>query len=170
MGVETVLLASAVIGAGGGGLFSAVESNKAARKQAGIYREQADAAEEAGRFQEAQAIRDFDTLLGEQKLSFAASGRSLEGSPLLILDQTIKDKETEVNNIRQNTAREASQLRSAARESKRAGRNALYAGIIGAASSGAKSYASYKGSGNPQSKELLGSGSGSATSSTGGKS
>lgn len=146
MGVETVLIASAVVGAGGG-IFSGIEANKAARKQAGIYTEQASAAEEAGRFEEAQAIRDFDTLLGEQKLSFAASGRSLEGSPLLILDQTIKDKETEVANIRRNTAREASQFRSAAKESKRAGRNALYSSIIGGVSGGAKSYASYKSAG-----------------------
>lgn len=157
MGVETVLLASAVMSAGGG-IYSGIQANKAASKQAAIYDEQADAEQVAGAFQEAQAARDFDTLLGEQKLSFAASGRSLEGSPLLVLDQTLKDKETEINNIRRNTARSVSQLRSAAKETKKAGRTALASGIIGGVSSAGQSYTSYKTAKTPNSGSILGAG------------
>lgn len=159
MGIETVLIASAVVGAAGG-VYSGFESNKAAGKQAGIYDEQANAEQSAGTFQEAQAVRDFDTLLGEQKLSFAASGRELEGSPLLILDQTIRDKETEISNIRSNTSRSVSQLRSAAKETKKAGRNAILTGIIGGVSSGGKAAATYQASRNPTSRTVLGAGTG----------
>ena len=157
MGVETVLIASAVIGAGGG-VYSGIQANKAAGKQAALYDEQANAEQVAGAFQEAQTVRNFDTLLGEQKLNFAASGRSLEGSPLLVLDQTLTDKETEINNIRRNTARSVSQLQSAAKETKKAGRNAFITGIIGGASSAGKSYASYQAAKSPYSRSILGAG------------
>jgi hypothetical protein len=151
-----------------GGVYSGIEANKAAKKQAGIYDNQANAAQEQGAFAEAQTARDFDTLLGEQKLNFAASGREIDGSPMLILDQTIKDKETEIQNIRNNTAREVSQLRSAAKETKKAGRNAIISGIIGGVSSGAKAYGSYQGASNPSSKTVLGAGSGTPSASIGG--
>ena len=157
MGVETVLIASAVMSAGGG-IYSGIQANKAAGKQADIYDEQANAEQEAGAFQEAQAARDFDTLLGEQKLGFAASGRSLEGSPLLVLEQTLTDKETEINNIRRNTARSVSQLRSAAKETKKAGRNAIISGIIGGASSAGQAYTSYSAAKTPSSRSVLGTG------------
>lgn len=157
MGVETVLITSAVIGAGGG-VYSGIQANKAAGKQAALYDEQANTEQVAGAFQEAQTVRNFDTLLGEQKLNFAASGRSLEGSPLLVLDQTLTDKETEINNIRRNTARSVSQLRSAAKKTKKAGRNAIITGIIGGASSAGKSYGSYQAAKSPSSKSILGAG------------
>jgi hypothetical protein len=159
MGVETVMIASAAMSVGGG-IYSGIGANKTAKKQAGIYDNQADAEQAAGAFQEMQTARDFDTLLGEQKLSFAASGRELEGSPLLILDQTIRDKETEIANIRSNTAQKVSQLRSAAKETKKAGRNALTSSIIGAVGSAGKAYGSYKQSQNPTFRTVLGANSG----------
>ena len=157
MSVETALITSAVLSAGGG-IYSGIQANEAAGKQADIYDEQANAEQVAGAFQEAQATRDYDTLLGQQKLSFAASGRSLEGSPLLVLDQTLKDKETEINNIRRNTARSVSQLRSAAKETKKAGGKAIVSGIIGGVSSAGQSYTSYKTAKTPNSRSILGTG------------
>jgi hypothetical protein len=159
MGVETVLLASAVVGAAGQ-IYSGFGANKTANRQADIYDEQANATIIEGEFQELKTARDFDTLLGQQKLSFAASGRALEGSPLLILDQTIRDKETELSNIRSNTARNVSQLRSAAKETKKAGRNAILTGIIGGASSAGKAYGSFQSAQNPTSRSVLGATSG----------
>ncbi|CAB4213468.1 hypothetical protein UFOVP1451_46 [uncultured Caudovirales phage] len=166
MGAETVLLTSAAVGVAGG-VYSGFEANSAAKKQAGIYDEQANAEQSAGAFQEAQAVRDFDTLLGEQKLSFAASGRELEGSPLLILDQTIRDKETEISNIRSNTSRSVSQLRSAAKETKKAGRNAILTGIIGGAGSAGKASNYYQAAQNPTSRSILGASTGLGVTSGG---
>mgnify|MGYP003662102161 CR=1 FL=1 len=166
MGAETVLLTSAAVGVAGG-VYSGFEANSAAKKQAGIYDEQANAEQSAGAFQEAQVARDFDSLLEQQKLSFAASGRELEGSPLLILDRTIRDKETEINNIRNNTARSVSQLRSAAKETKKAGRKAILTGIIGGVSSGGKSAATYQAAQNPTSRSILGASTGSGVTSGG---
>lgn len=155
MGIETVLIASAVVGVAGGA-YSGIEANKAAGKQANIYDDQANAVNNQSNYEQAQTARSYDTLLGEQKLAFGASGRELSGSPLLILDQTLRDKETELNNIRYNAGRQVSQLRSAAKETKKAGRNAITTGIIGGISSGAAAYGAGSKAGNTKSKAILG--------------
>jgi len=109
MGVETVLIASAAVGAAGG-IYGGFEQKKAADAQADIYDEQGRAVQRAADFEIAQTANEFDRVLGEQKLSIAASGRELSGSPLEILDKTLRDKETEISNIRYNASRNISKL------------------------------------------------------------
>lgn len=156
MGAAVVMLASSAVEAGGG-IAGGIGANKAAKKQAAIYDDEANAVLRQGAFEEAQAARSYDRLLGEQKLNIAASGRELEGSPLLILDQTIRDKEEEIANIRYNTGRARDRQRSAAKQSKQAGRAALTSSIIGAFGTAGKAYGQYSAAKNP-SKQALSTG------------
>ena len=72
------------------------------------------------------------------KLSIAKSGIRLEDSPLLVLEETLRDKEATIKNILEGGAAEAGMLRSKAKSAKRAGRDALISSIISGVGSGLK--------------------------------
>lgn len=99
-----------------GGIYQGIQSNNQAKSQAKTIQNNAN---------EAADLNDYNTnLLRErQKLLFAASGFSLEGSPALILQDTTDRGNYESNKIRSNGRRQARQLRSA-------GRNALVSGFL----------------------------------------
>ena len=76
--------------------------------------DQARLIEEQGDFEAIQTGKQFENLLGEQKLSIATSGAEFEGSVMNILDKTIRDKETNVNIIKKNAQAQANLLRNQA--------------------------------------------------------
>lgn len=139
-----------VITESGGKIFQGIQTKKQSKRQAralqaqaAFNREQAQLEREAAEFDATQQSRSFEKLMGRQRLGAAASGIRLEGSPLLLLDETLRDKEETITNIiaaGEARARalefEAGQLGQQARDTKRAGRNALIGSIFGAAGSG----------------------------------
>jgi hypothetical protein len=131
--------------AGGGQLFKGIEQQKAAKEQARILGEEAALVREKGEFDIRRSKREFNQLLGQQRLRLAASGNLLEGSPLLILDQTIRDREEEIANIRGGVRARVSRLGAEARAARRAGRRALIGGILGAAGQGLSAGSKLKG-------------------------
>jgi hypothetical protein len=144
-----LIIGGAALSAAGtisGGFSARKQSKRQARalqQQAAFQRQQAQLERELGEFDALQQARSFNKLMGRQRLAFAGSGIKLEGSPLDILDESLRDKEETIENIRtlaESRARAlefgAGQLGQQAKDTKRAGRNALIGSIFGAAGSG----------------------------------
>src|SRR4051812_45496894 len=88
MGIETALIAAAVVSAGAS-VAGGISANNSAKREAGLLNDQAtlaqdEASAEANR--RATEVRQFQR---KQKLAFLKNGVTLEGSPLLVLDETI---------------------------------------------------------------------------------
>jgi hypothetical protein len=136
--------------AGGGQIFGGIQARKQSKRQkraleaqAAFNRQQAQFERELGEFDALQQSRAFDQLIGRQKLNIAASGIKLEGSPLDIIDESLRDKEETIENIRavaESRARAlefgAGQLQQQGKDVAKAGRNALIGSIFGAIGGG----------------------------------
>jgi hypothetical protein len=107
------------VGAGlslAGSIYGASKANKDLKNQQLALFDQARLVEEQGEFEAIQTGKQFENLLGEQKLSIATSGAEFEGSVMNILDKTIKDKENNVEMIKKNAKIEANYLRTQAEQ------------------------------------------------------
>ena len=122
---------------GGLSILSGVQQQQAASEQAGIARQQASMqAAEAGRVSGAQAFQaeqDADRARSRQKLAFLKSGVSLEGSPLLIMEETRQRGLDNVNEIIKSGASSGAAAltegRIAAQNLQSAGRQSLVKGL-----------------------------------------
>ena len=114
----------------GATLFGALESNRIGRKQQRLLNERAGLEEEALKFDLSQKEREFEHLLGRQKSSIAKSGIKLAGSPLEVLEETRKDKETSLRNIMRDGYARADRLRAEGRIAKRKGRTGAITSIL----------------------------------------
>lgn len=119
----------------GGSIYAAKQANRDLKRQQLALFDQARLVEEQGEFQAIETNKQFESLLGEQKLNIAASGSEFEGSVMNILDKTIKDKEANVAMIKKNAKAEANYLRSQAQQirKKRKGlmTNAIISSVAG---------------------------------------
>lgn len=126
----------------GGSVYSAIQTRKDLKKQAMALDDQARLIEEQGQFEAAQSNRQFENLLGEQKVGIATSGAEFEGSVLNILDQTLKDKEITQRNILDNAKRQANFLRDQARQARKKRKNLLGMSILSSMGEIGQSYSS----------------------------
>lgn len=141
------LVIAAAVGASlkiGGGIYGGLQAKRDSKKVARSLEDQARLEEEAGQFEALQTARQFDSLLGDQKITVAASGAETEGSVLNIFDKTLQDKKESVDNILAAARARAAQLRDQAKQAKKSGRRALISSLIGAGGDAATSYANYK--------------------------
>jgi len=142
------LVTAGIVGAGfkiGGDIWGGFNARNDARRQATMLNNQAILEEQAFAFDALQAEKQFESLLGEQKLSVAVSGSEAEGSVLDIFNKTISDKrQTRQNIVAEGKAR-VNLLRNQARQIKKAGKRSLLGSFIGAGGSAIQSYASMKG-------------------------
>ena len=142
------LVIAGIAGAGlkiGGDIWGGVNARNDARAQATILNNQAILEEQAAAFDALQAEKQFESLLGEQKLSVAVSGVETEGSVLNIFNKTISDKQQTMQNIIREGRARANLLRNQARQIEKAGQRALLGGLISAGGSAIQSYAQMKG-------------------------
>ena len=116
MVVSALLIGSAVAQLGGG-LLSLSESNKQAKL----------AKAESKRTAEIEAS-DIKKQIGQNIAQLAKSGISLEGSPLLALDESLDVGRSNIENILEGGKAKSSQI-------KAAGRAALFSSAAGAAGS-----------------------------------
>lgn len=105
-------------------LYGGVEANKQARKQAKIIEREAEEKAEA----HAKNVSRFEA---SQKVGFLKSGVTLEGSPMLVLEDTRREGAKEVEAIRRTGRAQAESLRDQ-------GRVALIQGILGGGASFSK--------------------------------
>ena len=142
------LVIAGIVGAGlkiGGDIWGGVNARNDARRQATMLNNQAILEEQASAFDALQAEKQFESLLGEQKLSVAVSGSEAEGSVLDIFNKTISDKRQTMQNIVAEGKARANLLRNQARQIRKAGKRSLLGGFIGGGGSAIQSYASMKG-------------------------
>ncbi len=119
----TITAVSGVVAAGAG-VYGGVEASKSANKQAD------QAASDAARKAEIEQQGN-NMLSSEQKVAFLNSGVTLEGSPLVVMEQTRANGAANVASINRGGANMASAL-------EYQGRGALFSGLasgIGTASS-----------------------------------
>lgn len=114
-----------------GSIYGGIQANKAAKEQARIAQEDARAAADA-------RGKQITKLKAEQQAQFAASGVTLDGTPLMVLDETQREGDAEVNDILRQGRNNAKVIRTQ-------GRNALTSGILSAATTTAgNTFAGYQ--------------------------
>jgi Cft2 family RNA processing exonuclease len=114
----------------GSSIYGANMAKKDLKRQAMALEDQARLVEEQGQFQAIQTAKQFDSLLGEQKVSVATSGAEMEGSVLNIFDKTIADKEQNIAIIKKNAEIEASLLRQQAMQAQKKRKRLLPMAVV----------------------------------------
>ena len=121
-------------------LHQANMQKKADKRQIAQLTEQARLIEAQGEFEALETGKQFEKLLGEQKLNIATSGAEQEGSVINILDKTLQDKTLNMKMIKDNAKQQADYLRNQAfllrKQRKKRTRNALISSALGTASAG----------------------------------
>lgn len=142
-GLATVYALTSAIGAGSqlaGGMSAMSASNKEAgalQRQGGL----AFAEAKTAAAQRAEEVRHFQA---DQKERYLASGVTLEGSPLIVLEDTRRKGQAEVNAMLQR-GREVQKMYGAqAQQARRAGRSAFLSGLLGAVGTGASAYMAFQ--------------------------
>lgn len=116
MGIETALIASAVIGAGSS-IIGGIQQRNEAKKQAGIIEREAEQSAAIER-------QEANTAARIQKTQFLKSGVTLSGSPLLLMQETYARGEQNARNVLESGQAKAKSVR-------KSGQNAFYSGIMG---------------------------------------
>ncbi len=93
--VSATLIAVAV----GGKLYSGYQANQSAKREASALEAQGEMAQAEADREAAAHANDVRKFARVQTLSFLKNGVTLEGSPLLVLDETITQGQEEVNSI-----------------------------------------------------------------------
>lgn len=117
-------------------VFGGVSANKAAKREAELREQQGrlefeEALEEADRV--STQVRKFRA---EQSMAFIKSGVSLQGSPLLVTEETRQEGEKEVRSIRRRGRRQLDLSLQGANIVRSGGRAAFIEGIFGASNAG----------------------------------
>jgi hypothetical protein len=139
MGIETALITAAVVAAGAS-IAGGVSAQRSANQEAKLQREQGGIANAEAQRQaaiRAEEVRKFSKV---QKLAFLKSGVTLEGSPLLTLDETLTQGQEEVDAISRSGASQYNLAQKQARITQNKGRAALIGGIGNAAGAGLTYY------------------------------
>lgn len=118
MGVET--MAAVAIGSA---IYGGITAKGEADKQAGILKREGENAAE-------QEMLNAEAFADQQALDFSKSGITLEGSPLLFIEETRRRGLAGAENMRQSSRARASALQTA-------GRNRLFGGILAGVAEGA---------------------------------
>lgn len=134
MGIETALIAAAVVSAGAS-VAGGISANNAAKREAGLLNDQAGLAQNEAQAEAQRRANEVRKFQRTQKLAFLKNGVTLEGSPLLVLDDTIREGQQEVDAIVNRGTATARYYRESAAITKNKGRAALIGGIGSAASS-----------------------------------
>ena len=124
-------------------IYGANMAKKDLKRQAMALEDQARLVEEQGQFQAIQTAKQFEGLLGEQKLSVATSGAEMEGSVLNIFDKTIADKEQNIAIIKRNAQMEANLLRQQAQQARKQRKRLLPMAIVSSFGNIAQSSANF---------------------------
>lgn len=149
----TTLTAIAIAAGTAISAYGSYASGRAQKKQAEanaqIAEADAKAAEQKAKYDEDLHRQRVRKILSSQRAAIGSSGVSVEGSPLLALEETAREGELDALAIRYGGDVSASRSRSEAALSRQEGRSAQRAGYIQAGSTlltgGARAYGAYKG-------------------------
>lgn len=109
----------------GAQIFSGIEAQKAADAEASLQRQQGEILSLEANEEAARIERNAASLRKRQKILFLKSGVSLEGSPLLILEETQREAQKEADAVRKRGVSQFTLGRQRAKAASRRGRSAL---------------------------------------------
>jgi len=143
MAALTAIVAAAAVASAGASIFGGIQANKEGEKQARFAESQAANAAAETKRQTDRSLkiegRNIKETQDRQRLAYLASGVTLEGSPLLKLEETRRLGAENLDEIEKSgSARSEAQVtegRLTADRAKSAGRQGLINGITGAAGS-----------------------------------
>ncbi len=146
-GAEIALIAAAAAAtvSAAGSLSAASAQSKAARFNAKVADQNAAAARKQAEADAARQQRLIDRQLAKRRTAFGASGTTLEGSPLDLLEDVAAEGQLDVLGIRQQGLAQAREFNISASQSRARGRAARSQGFFQAGStllSGVSSFAS----------------------------
>lgn len=128
--LSTMLLAATAVQSIGS-ILGGIQAQKTAKENARIQMENAQA-EAKNKAKEVERLRSL------QQAQYGASGVTLDGTPLMVLDNTTKEGDEEVNDILRRGSNNAKVLRME-------GRNAMMSGLFNAAgTAGGNIYTGYQ--------------------------
>lgn len=140
MGVETVVMAGLALSAGSQIIGGAMDMG-AYNEQAQSYQKQAVISQQESALEAKQKQLEIDKLAARQVMGMAKNGIiTSEGSPLLILNETINQGKEEVNAINRRGSAMTEYYNTMAKQSTNEGRSALLSGFTGAASTAISGY------------------------------
>lgn len=105
---------------------------QASNSEAGALQRQSDIALQEAQYSAQQKQRDVLRTAADQTMEYASSGVTTEGSPAIVLAETRRLGQQEVNMIQKRGQYSAQLLRTQALRQKQAGRMALFGGITNA--------------------------------------
>lgn len=123
-----------------------IAQNSSAQADAAARQRQSDLVLQQTELEAGQKAREVRRFAADQEVQYASSGVTLEGSPALVLAETRRLGQQEVNAMTQRGKFQAQLMRTNAMRTKAAGRQALLGGITNAAMSGLGNYIQYKSS------------------------
>jgi hypothetical protein len=131
MGYATAAVVAAAVIAAGAGAYSADQQRRAGNQQAdynaAVAEEDAKAAKAKAEYDEKAHRENVRKILATQRALYGKSGLSMEGSPLLVMEDTEKQGELDALAIRYGGDVASARSRSEANLARMTGRNNAYA-------------------------------------------
>jgi hypothetical protein len=130
----TIALVATTVLSVGAQVFSGISQKKEADDRAEIIQDQARIEREETEAEVGRRTEERNRFIAKQKVAFLASGVGLAGTPLIVLEDTFKQFNTEISAIKRTGAAKAGLLEKEAGITKKSGKAALISGVLGAGS------------------------------------
>lgn len=124
----------------GATIIKGFQARSAANSEADRLREQANIALQESRRDAEQQAREITSFQSSQAHTYASSGITLEGSPVVVLEQTRKLGQQQVDAVIRRGMAQSNLINQQADAQRKAGRNALIGAFVSAAAGGANTY------------------------------
>jgi hypothetical protein len=129
------IIIAGTLASAGASIYGGIQANSAANREAKALQEQGRLAQEAADAEAQSHATDVRRFAANQSLAFLANGVSLAGSPLLVLEDTVKQGQAEVDSITRSGNAQNALYNQRATNTRNSGRAALIGGIGTAAGS-----------------------------------
>lgn len=130
---DVMTVGGTLVGAAGA-ISSGVAAQQAAEFDAAIARQRAEIERQRGALEEQSERRRSRAILGAQRAAFSRAGVTLEGTPLLVQEETAAEAELDALTVRFGGQLNAARELARARAERFGGRAALSAGLFRAGS------------------------------------
>jgi hypothetical protein len=150
--LDPVTATIAIVAMAGSSIYSGIQADKAAKKQASAIEDQARLAREESEVTATRKETERRKFLAEQRMAYLATGVSLEGTPLIVGDETWKEFQIEIDAIRRSGSAQSRYLETEASTTRSMGRAQLVSGVlegVGTAAMGGYKMGAFRGSGSP---------------------
>ena len=121
-------------------LAGGLAGRSAYSSEAEMMEEQARIAQEEARIEAMQRARDVGKFQQRQASTYLASGVTLEGTPVIVMEETRQQGQAEVDAILRRGAAQARLAEMKAKQHKNAGRNSLISSLLGVTATGLDTY------------------------------